>query len=548
MLGKKLERQLSRYLETADIKQNITATVAYLRNCSDFPSENINPIENFYSLLEIIDSSYTNYEDKLNVAERNILFSSQELVSANRAINSIMNSLKQGFLTFDKNGICNPIYSAECLKLLEEVPSGKHITKLLKLNEEQAANFKSLLEIAFNKTTAMPFSSLFQLAPKKFEHSEGLHISIDYKPETNKSGKLESIVLIATDITAQVLAEKKAKEQQNIFEAIERVLRNRRAFGSYMNQMLELLNFLEKNEKNYDIIKLGREIHTLKGGAGLFKLENLSKLLHNLEEALQPNKSYPENYLQIKQEIEKILYKFNELLTTNVLELEKEHNFDKKNVFKFANYLAENNLTDLREKYIYDVCTESLIENIRFYDYLLNDIAKILNKSINPILFTGQDVMIVVNNYKATLDSLVHIFRNIMDHGIESPEERKQIGKNPTGNIEVNLCLNNENDKKIISIKITDDGQGIDAKQIREKLKLKYQDKNWDSYSDYEIIQQIFMPEFSSKDKANQYSGRGIGLNAVKDEIEKIGGNISATTNLGRGTEFNIKLPYILDI
>ena len=63
MLGKKLERQLSRYLETADIKQNITATVAYLRNCSDFPSENINPIENFYSLLEIIDSSYTNYED-----------------------------------------------------------------------------------------------------------------------------------------------------------------------------------------------------------------------------------------------------------------------------------------------------------------------------------------------------------------------------------------------------------------------------------------------------------------------------------------------------
>ena len=548
MLGKKLERQLSRYLETVDLQQNIASTVAYLRNCPDFPKDHIKPIENFYSLLEIIDSSYHNYEDKLNVAERNILFSSQELVSANRAINSIMNSLGQGFLTFDENGICQPIYSAACLKLLETVPSGKNITELLNLNEEQAENFKSLLKIAFYKTSAMPFGNLFELAPRKFEHSKGLHIHIDYKPEINKSGRLEFIVLIATDITEKVLAEKKAKEQQNIFESIERVLRDKQAFGAYMNQLLELVNFLKTNEKDYDIINLARELHTLKGGAGLFRLKTLSQLLHNLEDILQPNQSYPDNYIAIKKEAEKIISTFNELLATNVLELEKEIIFDKKSIFEFADYLAQRNLTDLRNEYIYRICTESLIESIGFYDYLLNDLAKTLNKKVNQIAFTGQDVRIVVKNYNKVINSFIHIFRNIMDHGIENPDEREQIGKSQAGNIGVNIALNNENGSQFIYIKIKDDGRGIDANLIREKLALKYPEKNFAEILDNEIIQQIFMSGFSSRDKTTQYSGRGVGMDAVKEEIMKLDGNISVKTELGIGTEFTIKLPYILEV
>ncbi|MEI6730308.1 MAG: hypothetical protein WCL30_03530, partial [Pseudomonadota bacterium] len=250
MPNKKLYRQLSRYLGLGEAwQQDINYLSDYLDKCKDLDSKYKSILSHFPDFIEVIESSYENYDDQINIAERNLSVSSEELLFANRSINSIMNSLGQGFVIFDRNAICGKTYSAAFVDLLEEIPSGRDITEILKLNAEQSDNFKQLLAMIFNGNYALSFDDIICLAPKKIINSKGLHIKIDYRPDSNKDGKLDKIILIATDISEQVTAKSQAEEKQKIFESLERILRDRRAFGVYIHQARDFIDFVEDLEK-----------------------------------------------------------------------------------------------------------------------------------------------------------------------------------------------------------------------------------------------------------------------------------------------------------
>ena len=141
-------------------------------------------------------------------------------------------------------------------------------------------------------------------------------------------------------------------------------------------------------------------------------------------------------------------------------------------------------------------------------------------------------------------DPLVHMIRNCIDHGIESPDVREQNGKDKHGTVK----LIAEHAGTSVLIHIIDDGGGLDAERIREKSIEKGIISKDDHLDDSEIFELIFAPGFSTNEEVTDVSGRGVGMDVVKKSIESLRGSIHITSEIGVGTKFTLKLPLTLAI
>lgn len=137
--------------------------------------------------------------------------------------------------------------------------------------------------------------------------------------------------------------------------------------------------------------------------------------------------------------------------------------------------------------------------------------------------------------------TLIHLVRNGVDHGIEAPSEREKKGKDPQGHLQVSV----KNNRDHVLVEIKDDGKGIDPKVIRskviEKKILPYEEVA--ALNDHEIIQYIFAPGFSTAEVVTDISGRGVGMGAVKDAVESVGGNLVLQSEVNKGTTTTMILP-----
>ena len=145
---------------------------------------------------------------------------------------------------------------------------------------------------------------------------------------------------------------------------------------------------------------------------------------------------------------------------------------------------------------------------------------------------------------EALVDPILHIIRNAIDHGIETPKERQALKKDKKGTI----ILRASQEKNQIAIDVIDDGCGIDIEKVKKtivKNKMATR-KDIDKLSEAEILDYLFLPEFSTREKTTDISGRGIGLNVVSNQIQKLKGIIRIKTEPNAGTTFSIRLPLTL--
>lgn len=174
----------------------------------------------------------------------------------------------------------------------------------------------------------------------------------------------------------------------------------------------------------------------------------------------------------------------------------------------------------------------------------IRDIAKSLNKQVELVI-QGDDTELDRKMIEKLNDPLIHLLRNAIDHGIESADVREQAGKPAKGLIRIQALTEGSN----IVINIEDDGGGIDLERIKQKALAKKMFKSMDdinSLNEFEVMKLIFMANFSTAAIITDLSGRGVGLDIVKKNIEDMKGFISVDSILGRGTKFTIKLPLTL--
>ncbi|HZK54565.1 MAG TPA: chemotaxis protein CheA [Desulfosporosinus sp.] len=174
---------------------------------------------------------------------------------------------------------------------------------------------------------------------------------------------------------------------------------------------------------------------------------------------------------------------------------------------------------------------------------LVRDLAKKTGKEMELIL-KGEDTELDKTVVEVIGDPLMHLIRNSVDHGIESPEERRAAGKPELGTI----TLDAYHEGNHIAIIISDDGAGLDLVKIRGLAVERGLIGEKEELSDSDISQLIFLPGFSTAETVTDISGRGVGMDVVKKALTNLGGLVDITTRKGKGTTFTIRLPLTLAI
>jgi len=176
---------------------------------------------------------------------------------------------------------------------------------------------------------------------------------------------------------------------------------------------------------------------------------------------------------------------------------------------------------------------------------MVRDLANSLGKQIQ-VEVTGQNVQIDKSMIEALESPINHLVRNCVDHGIEEPEERKKVGKSETGMVKIDIAEQGDD----VIIKIHDDGAGIDSDKIRKKaiqMGLVTAD-HADELNDRDVLRFIFSPGFSTAKIVSDVSGRGVGMDVVRTNVESLKGSIDLQSTQGKGSTVTLNLPSSLTV
>ena len=176
---------------------------------------------------------------------------------------------------------------------------------------------------------------------------------------------------------------------------------------------------------------------------------------------------------------------------------------------------------------------------------MVRDLSKELDKKVNLVMH-GENTEVDRTVIDEIGDPLIHLIRNSLDHGIEKTEDRIKLGKSEVGNILLKAYPDGNN----VVIELSDDGNGIDFNKVKEKAVqiglCTYEEVN--EFSEEDLKNMLFEPGFSTSESITELSGRGVGLDVVKNKIESINGSIELETVKNKGTKFTIRIPLTLAI
>lgn len=483
----------------------------------------------------------------------------QHVSNQARLTEVLVNSLGQGFFSFNHEGLCGRVYSQACLDLLESVPAAKDIKDVLHIPEIEHADFKDWMDILFMPNHALGFDDVVKFLPQFFAHSQGRRISLVYRPIRGKSEELTNVVVIATDQTEEFEAQKMAQNQQNYAEMICRIFKERNQFLATITHLRKFIEAANRPVKREDASTLLRLLHTLKAAVKHFHLDDLGEVVHKHEtllrsETITSDQDF-QNYLDAaRDEIEKglaaVLDQVRDLIGQDYEGRGNMHEVEELALYEFAREMKSRNADPvLVRHFLSRIAAVPANECFRQFDRELHDLAEINGKQVKPVRYTGSNPRILTQPVHEFLFSLTHICRNIIDHGIEPPVTRLARGKDPAGQVSIHSDVIVDGDQsEWLQIIISDDGNGVDPSRVRAKLATIDPQGPWRHEDDQAVIQHIFSWGFSTRDNVTDLSGHGVGMEAVEREVKILCGSIKVYSELYRGTRFDIRIPHIMDL
>lgn len=483
-------------------------------------------------------------------------FQAHKIVQAQARLTDVLiNSLGQGFLTFDAQGICGNVYSQACHNLLlaEEI-ADQHIADILRVPDASRNELDEWLGILFMPDHALSFEDAVRFLPDSMLHEDGRLISLTYRSVRDDTGALVRIVLIATDHTEEKEAQKRVDAERQFAAMICAIVAERHSFIMTMGEMRDVLEALANADESVLTPDFFRTIHTLKGTAMHFKMEKLGEMFHMLETTLKGAAGRPIDEVRelLNQSRAEVQLEFGRIQNALRVIIGDEEQYgkglievDEESVYRFGRMLKQQDVpTEIYYAYQQSILSVPLFSLLKTLDRQMLPLAEQLDKKVKPLQFRGEAVRVPARPLKHFLMSLTHVVRNVLDHGIEAPITRMAKGKDPQGEMAITVNrVTDEQGIKWLEIIISDDGAGIDPNKVRAKLAEREPEGAWRSASDQDVIQHLLTADLSTKDEVSMISGRGVGMAAVYHEVMRLGGRCELRSELHKGTDLVIRLP-----
>ncbi len=521
-------------------------------------------LQNQKQILEEQNEELEAQNEELTETKLIIQEAQAKLYHSGRSVRNLLDNAGQGFLTFGADLLIDQEYSLECKHIFDREIYNEPYPALIRSfcgDDEQLVFLNNIMGRIFMEQDSGKRSIYLSLLPDEMAvRQRQIHFS--YKMIHDPVNSQETLMVIMTDITEKRNLQNQMENERNILKMVVKVVVN---YGDFRECERDFKNFYEVGLQ--DILTRGdssramlmdiyRELHTYKGNFAQFGLLHIIHTLHDAETKLadwikKADSLSLNDLVQMLKELRIPAWLQEDMSTLKSILGEAFFNqedsvlVDKSKIMeiekKMLTILSPNEckllLPDLR-KLRYKPFTELL----KSYPEYVMGLAERTEKFIHPFEIEGEEVLTDTDKYYDLSRSLVHIFRNIVDHAIEPLEERVAAGKDEYARIVCKVSLVQDQ----IRIAISDDGRGILWTDIRDKAAAKGMvdpDKAL-TMSERDWIRLIFSEEFSTKDQVTELSGRGMGLSSVLSEVHKLEGRIEVVTEAGKGTEFLFTLPY----
>ncbi|MBG09444.1 MAG: hypothetical protein CME68_11850 [Halobacteriovoraceae bacterium] len=500
-------------------------------------------------------------------------------------LNSIFKKINEVILSLDFKGFVKKETNSKLsIEIFGESPKDKSIFDTI---FSKLPNNHPLLDKLKNALLNIEDIDLKQWIDLKKEFPEKVTLLLNKREKTlsikygelfdEQTNKITEVLLIIQDITdiEKIVENELRINRRNIIiselvpEKGRNLEKHKMNLSNFFRESRSLISDASKlaSSKNVETINewdeefIWKNVNTVKINSKFFGLKGISTKLN--EEEIKYLQSKPKkgkltdelilevcssllaiievisDYEVTAEEIFGLSTNTKKIKETSYIEIEKLDKMDKK-IKSLSKKVNSEEMNDVLKEWG-DLFKSSLLDLLKGFQSLIDLTSNELGKSVSYKV-GGDDIYLKENFLSKISDSIIHLLRNSIDHAIESPKERKNSGKDQKGSIEIK-CLMLESS---FQLSIKDDGMGIDSDIIGEKAiesKIISQE-DYKKMLESEKIELIFKEGFSSKDEANKVSGRGLGMDIIKKNIESLNGQITLNTKKGQGTEVVLTFPF----
>lgn len=444
----------------------------------------------------------------------------QKLEFQNGRIQAILDSALQGFLTFDRELKVERDYSKRAEELLGSNLVGKDIGELLKLNRGPFVEFVEVVFQGQNWDLLKNFSKMETEVDEK-------NLKIELIP-IYEDGKVRRIMTALTDVTEVTQLQKRAEEAARLNRSMVKIMQSKALFAG-------MLRSIERADARIlDQADAKRLVHTWKGEFGFFGCDDFADFCHQWESkwAADFGEAQIQEFLtELRAKVEGFLDQHDDILKIRdskpdetTIRLSQFTEMVKMAVGAGASPEVLGSMERVIEK--------PIEESLMWLNEVWLSAGERLGKRVRAIEWK-KSALIFADVYKPLLETLVHAARNSADHGIEYPQERVAAGKSKYGNLRAELELIDG----FYHLKLRDDGRGMNREKIAELAKKKGIEMPEGS----DISDLLFEEDFSTREVVSEYSGRGIGLGAIRAQARRFGGDAKISAIPEGGTELYVR-------
>jgi len=497
-------------------------------------------------------------EEQNRTLEQKVVERTAALQVKTNDISNMLQNMHQGLFTIQADNTIHPEYSRYLEKIYEtQDVAGKNFLDLLfaqsDIGSDTLDQVRAAVAVLHESDEFMWECNEHHLIKEVTEllnDERNKHLQLDWDP-IFADGLIEKIMVTVRDVTKLKALEKEAEQQKQELTIIGHILNiDRHKFDDFIATSYQFIagnrQLIESTgEKNPDVIAtLFRNMHTIKGNARTFDFSMITHTVHDAEnhyDLLRKSDDAPWSQQQLLEEldlVERVVSRYDsiarEKLPVSGVDTLAEDKLliEKSSTNKLIQLIEQVDRLSIPEqlKNDFGIIKQSLLaldaeplpESIATVIQSIPSLAEELGKP-TPSIEINADTLLINKSASSTLSNIfMHIFRNSLDHGIESAEERGDQGKDPEGHITVTSEIIDEQ----VTISVHDDGRGLALHKLKEKAIAMSVIRHDDELSPQELAGLIFDSGFSTAESVSKVSGRGVGMDAIRGFMEELGGQI----------------------
>jgi two-component system chemotaxis sensor kinase CheA len=468
-------------------------------------------------------------EEKVRL-ERLVAERTAELDARNEDMRRVLDNVGQGFLTLNATGEMSRERSRVLETWFGKAPaSGSFVDYIASSDSEAARWFAAGWSAVVDDL--LPIEVTLDQLPKRVALS-GRNFEIEYRPILAADGKLDRVLLVLSDVTAVLERERAEAGEREATRLFTRLVADRAGFLEFFAEAELLVESIRSAQNATDLV---RPLHTLKGNAGIFGIDSVARLCHDLENQLQEAGALSQHDLSpLCTRWNEIATKVRSLVGDGGAKLEVSDGDYEELAKAIERRTAHAELQSLLHAWK----LESGEARLSRVAEQAQGLAERLGKGPLQIDVDANRLRFVPEKWTEFWSAAVHVVRNAIDHGLETAEERSQAGKPEVRKLGFRSRL----DAGELVVEFSDDGRGIDWRRIEEKAKAR----NLPADSQAALVDALFADGLTTRDEASEYSGRGVGLSAVRAACQKLGGRVVVESRPGQGSVFRFVWPAAL--